>query len=1366
MKKKSWLVLFFVMSSFIFMPLSMKGAAAAFKGSEAAGAGIPAALAAGGVSSLREQPFLALPPPLRQPLAPTACSSLPRSENIRGKLVDLNLCYEYTFAHAGTNYTIDVYYTETDTAANEARCGATDYAGRCEHAIAANPDGSGHNTTIVTMAQEAERAISFYKDRNMTNLAGGTLLNIFVAEDPRIGGTPYCNAINVDDDYIDNTDTLRKRVLAFHEMQHLLQCYNQPTPGWDDFYGEGIARAIEDRVDTGLDADTGHLFIPEINGILGEDVTRSMDFSLINYRSALWWTWLFDQYRAVSDVNPVIGWQAIKDFYSNLNAKPNTLTGLRNFITSRGGVFRQDFTDYTLAMYAYKYTNAAGFARIDFLDTEINSSTTGLTGHTVIAGGPPFSSSTVAMSPRSSRYWEYAPASQCEFIGFSFDGGAKPYSFSAMTVDNVGNLQKRWTSYSKTWARTVRTSGLSRLVGVISAIDDSGSVTLGQGCVTPSLVIKRPTFATFEMVGNADNPRNFLVRLKVTGAGGAAVAGLTAGDFTVQIQKSTGGAWIAATTLDSTYVMDDYWLLIRSPTTADGAQTGLFHHLKVSLGSASATQNNSILYMENNQDVMVVLDRSGSMGPPSGKIEAARNAAALLVNELADTDRGGYVAFDTTAILRKVLDFLSSGPGSHRQDLENSITDETVGNMTSIGDGMKTAWNEYHPKKDATRGCSFVLLSDGYENTDPMWADVRTDVVGEGCPIHTIALGPQANETLLQQIAAEVPGGTYDYADQTGSVPLGPAGVGGVGPTAITADISWQNNLSRVYDFKASQIAGRQRIQAVETNGEKNQFMEYSFFVDETARQVLLAIAWQYPTGEYDIRLFDPFGDEAIPTITLAPRAPGGTFDSLFRRLSPQYTNEVWELNGPMPGYWKLQITNLYQQYMLSLTTQSLYQLHLFIGVPLEQAWIGSVVPIQAMFTGPEKPILGAEVNAKIRAPSGVVHMLHLFDDGSHGDGEEDDGVYGNFFSATSSGDGGVSSPPSENEAPAVIGSYQVNVTAVSGDILREAQGSFALDPAEDTNQNRIPDSWERLYRITNPDPNDDPDGDKLVNFCEWLSGTDPWNSDTDGGGQSDGSEVQNCVAVPTVQDPLNPADDRVRRLGSFSARRLLNLQLRGYPPFNDLIWGDPESGNLLSVDIYRMTFTPTIGTSGDWQLLVGGFNQGNEFADSDVDTLHEYKYRLMPTIGYGTGLAPLAVAEGAVEETDWVAPSSDPYPPSGSIMINDGAQIVWNPLVKLSFTADDTAGGSDGDNQIVPSSPVGALQLRVSLTPDFAEAVWMPFTTEILNWDLGTHQPGSMVTVYVQFKDEAGNVSEGGMALSASVVFRPPLYLPMISRQ
>ena len=95
-------------------------------------------------------------------------------------------------------------------------------------------------------------------------------------------------------------------------------------------------------------------------------------------------------------------------------------------------------------------------------------------------------------------------------------------------------------------------------------------------------------------------------------------------------------------------MQDTYWLLVQAPDGAAGAQAGVFHDLTVSLGAPRRHQNDALLYVERAQDTMVVLDRSGSMAD-ANKIAAARNGATLLTNELADSDQGGYVSFDTNA---------------------------------------------------------------------------------------------------------------------------------------------------------------------------------------------------------------------------------------------------------------------------------------------------------------------------------------------------------------------------------------------------------------------------------------------------------------------------------------------------------------------------------------------------------------------------------------------------------------------------------------------------------------------------------------------------------------------------------------------
>src|SRR5690606_19810821 len=180
------------------------------------------------------------------------------------------------------------------------------------------------------------------------------------------------------------------------------------------------------------------------------------------------------------------------------------------------------------------------------------------------------------------------------------------------------------------------------------------------------------------------------------------------------------------------------------------------------------------------------------------------------------------------------------------------------------GDGMMTAATEHDANGIAENLCSFILLSDGYENEPAMWADVQAAVTDNGCAIHSIALGPQANEPLMQQIAASVPGGSYDYADSSGSVPI----LSAQSPQtrAATADfLTWQNNLGRIYDNKAAQVAGRQRMpwELVPDDTGKPAF--YEFYVDDTTLELVIAAAWQNPSDNFKYKLIDPDGNDVLP---------------------------------------------------------------------------------------------------------------------------------------------------------------------------------------------------------------------------------------------------------------------------------------------------------------------------------------------------------------------------------------------------------------------------------------------------------------------------------------------------------------------
>ena len=218
------------------------------------------------------------------------------------------------------------------------------------------------------------------------------------------------------------------------------------------------------------------------------------------------------------------------------------------------------------------------------------------------------------------------------------------------------------------------------------------------------------------------------------------------------------------------------------------------------------------------------------------------------------------------------------------------------------------------------------------------------------------------------------------------------------------------------------------------------------FYVDDASDKLVVAIAWQTNTkGTQAIQLYDPDGNP-IPQSR--------------RRLSPTGTNEVWEVPGPKEGFWKLVVQKLDQEYVVSATARTQYEMYLFVGTPVGSLSQGVRVPLLVTFVGRGKPLLGATVMATVRAPNGASHVLQLMDDGNHGDGMPNDGIYGATYRVTHLAEE-AAEKPTEGEEPQVSGSYQVIAVGTRGNLRREAQGSFAIQPGRDSDRDRIPDQWE-----------------------------------------------------------------------------------------------------------------------------------------------------------------------------------------------------------------------------------------------------------------------------------------------------------------
>ena len=128
-------------------------------------------------------------------------------------------------------------------------------------------------------------------------------------------------------------------------------------------------------------------------------------------------------------------------------------------------------------------------------------------------------------------------------------------------------------------------------------------------------------------------------------------------------------------------------------------------HIQLSVTGAGEGQRKPL-------DVMLVLDRSGSMGIPSWDepIDYAKDAAKALLDQLdSSEDRVGLVSYADSA-------HLDQGLTSNFSLVETAVSALSANGLTNIGDGVWTAQHELGNRVDKTRLPVIVLLTDGIAN--------------------------------------------------------------------------------------------------------------------------------------------------------------------------------------------------------------------------------------------------------------------------------------------------------------------------------------------------------------------------------------------------------------------------------------------------------------------------------------------------------------------------------------------------------------------------------------------------------------------------------------------------------------------------
>jgi uncharacterized membrane protein len=154
--------------------------------------------------------------------------------------------------------------------------------------------------------------------------------------------------------------------------------------------------------------------------------------------------------------------------------------------------------------------------------------------------------------------------------------------------------------------------------------------------------------------------------------------------------------------------------------------------------------------------LVLVIDRSGSM--TGEKLRMCRIAAAAAVRMLSRLDLVGVVIFDGASYWLVPLD-----TAENKDEIIGKIGSIIEGGGTTMGPAMEEAFEALKPAKAAVK--HVILLTDGMTSDREFCVSMGKKIADSEITVSTVAVGPEADEQLLFDIAQGAKGRFYRVID-------------------------------------------------------------------------------------------------------------------------------------------------------------------------------------------------------------------------------------------------------------------------------------------------------------------------------------------------------------------------------------------------------------------------------------------------------------------------------------------------------------------------------------------------------------------------------------------------------------------------